>query len=69
MTTTFIRVLAIGAILQFFVTRRRAGNAIFEGEAEALWLRYPFVVVLQALTWTLLLMAIGAGVRRLRRAL
>ena len=68
MKKTFIRSLAVTAALQFIVTRARAGRAIEEGEAEALWVRYPFVVVLNALTWTLLIAAAGGLTRPLRRA-
>lgn len=68
MKKTFIRSLLVTAALQFIVTRARAGHAMEEGEAEALWLRYPFVVVLNAAAWTLLLAAIGGVTRPLRRA-
>ena len=67
MTTTFLRALAVGAVLQFFITRRRAGTVVVEGEAEALWLRYPFVVLANALVWTLMISAAGLAVRRVRR--
>jgi hypothetical protein len=59
MRRTFTRALIINAALQFIVTRQRAGNAIEEGAAEALWLRYPFVVLLNALVWTVMLTTIG----------
>jgi hypothetical protein len=68
MKTTFIRALAVTAALQFLATRVRAGNAMEEGEAEAMWLRYPFVVVANALAWTLMLSTIGGLTGPLRRA-
>lgn len=68
MRKTFIRSLAVTATIQFLVTRMRAGNAIEEGEAEALWLRYPFVVMLNALAWTLMLSTVGIITRPMRRA-
>jgi hypothetical protein len=59
MKRTFTRALIINAALQFVVTRQRAGNVLEEGGAEALWLRYPFVVLINALLWTLMLSAFG----------
>jgi hypothetical protein len=56
---TFTRALIANAVLQFVVTRQRAGHAIEEGAAEALWVRYPFVVVLNALVWTIMLSMLG----------
>ena len=69
MTRTFTRALVINAVVQFIVTRRRAGNVIEEGAAEALWVRYPFTVLLNALLWTLMLSALGRVVSVFRRAL
>lgn len=69
MKKTFVRSLIVTAALQFIVTRTRAGNAMEEGEAEALWLRYPFVVVLNALAWTLMISTVGGVIRPLRRAI
>jgi len=69
MKAIFFRALAVSAVLQFIITRQRAGQTLIEGEAEAMWLRYPFNVVLNALMWTLMLSALGAGLRRLRMAL
>ena len=69
MKTTFIRALALSALLQFILTRQRAGNAIEEGAAEAMWVRYPVNVLLNAIVWTLTLAALGAGVRQVRRLL
>jgi hypothetical protein len=57
MKNTFTRALVINAALQFVITRQRAGNVIEEGAAEALWMRYPFVVLLNALMWTLMVAA------------
>jgi hypothetical protein len=65
---TFLRAIAVNAALQFIATRAAAGRVAEEGAAEALWLRYPFVVVLNALAWTLLLTAAGGVWRSLRRA-
>jgi hypothetical protein len=64
---TFLRSLAISAVLQFAVTRARAGRVEEEGAAEALWLRYPFVVLLNALSWTLMLAALARVTRVVRR--
>lgn len=68
MKRTFIRSLMISAVLQFIVTRQRAGNVIEEGAAEQLWMRYPFVVLLNALAWTLMVSTIGRVLRPLRSA-
>jgi hypothetical protein len=68
MRKTFMRSLLVTAVLQFIITRQRAGQVVEEGAAEALWLRYPFAVLLNALMWTLMLSTIGRGVRLLRRA-
>jgi hypothetical protein len=66
---TFTRALIINAVLQFIVTRQRAGNVLEEGAAEALWMRYPFTVLINALLWTLMLSTLGRvlGVFRLLR--
>ena len=66
MGKTFVRALMITAVLQFVVTRQRAGQVVEEGAAEALWLRFPFVVLLNALMWTLMLSAIGRTLRIVR---
>ena len=68
MRKTFMRSLMVTAVLQFIITRQRAGQVIEEGAAEALWLRYPFAVLLNALIWTLMFSLIGRGTRLLRRA-
>ncbi len=68
MGKTFVRALMVTAVLQFVVTRQRAGQVVEEGAAEALWLRFPFVVLLNALMWTLMLSAIGRTVRLVRGA-
>jgi hypothetical protein len=47
------------AVLQFIITRQRAGNVIEEGAAEMLWLRYPLTVMLNAIVWTLMLSTLG----------
>jgi hypothetical protein len=69
MRKTFTRALIVNAVVQFVITRQRAGNVLEEGAAEALWMRYPFMVLLNALLWTLLLSALGRvlGVFRLLR--
>ena len=66
MSKTFTRALILNAVLQFVVTRQRAGNALEEGAAEAMWLRYPFVVLANALLWTIMLSTVGliAGIFR-----
>ena len=66
MRKTFVRILVVNAVLQFFVTRRRAGQTFEEGAAEMLWMRYPLSVLANALAWTLMLTALGrvAGVFR-----
>lgn len=66
MRKTFLRTLAITALLQFVVTRSRAGNAIEEGSAERMWMLYPLNVVLNAITWTLLIAAAARVARALR---
>lgn len=69
MRKTFTRALIINAVVQFVVTRQRAGNVIEEGAAEALWVRYPFVVLLNALLWTLMVSTLGriTGILRIAR--
>jgi hypothetical protein len=67
MRRMFIRAIVINAIVQFAVTRHRAGRAIEEGAAELMWVRYPFSVVFNALAWTLMLSAFGGTLRLLRR--
>ncbi len=66
MKRTFLRALLVNAALQFAVTRHRAGHAIYEGEAEAMWLRYPAVVLLNTISWTLLLAIAGRAARTIR---
>lgn len=67
MRTTFLRTLAVVAIVQFAITRTMAGNTIEEGRAERMWMMYPLNVVMNALVWTLLFGAFGR-MRRLFRA-
>jgi len=64
----FLRTLAVIAVVQFFVTRQAAGNAIEAGRAERLWLLYPLNCVINAMVWTLALTLIGGTARLLRRA-
>lgn len=64
---TFFRVLAVTVLLQFFVTRKAAGNVIEEGRAERMWMLFPVNVLLNAAMWTLLITVVGRGVRAVRR--
>jgi hypothetical protein len=64
----FLRTLAVTAVLQFVLTRARAGRVEEEGAAEMMWVLYPFNVVLNAAAWTLLIASVGGVVRVLRRA-
>ena len=66
MRRTFVRTLAVTAVMQFVVTRSRAGHAIEEGSAERMWMLYPFNVVVNALAWTLLIAAAARVTRALR---
>jgi hypothetical protein len=66
MSKTFTRALVLNAVVQFVITRQRAGTVIEEGAAEMLWVRYPFVVLANALAWTLLLSALGRITRLVR---
>ena len=63
----FFRLLIVNAVLQFVVTRMRAGRAEEEGAAEAMWMRYPINVVINALVWSLMLSTLGRLLRPLRR--
>lgn len=67
MRTTFVRTLAVVAIVQFVITRTMAGQALEEGRAERMWIIYPLNVVMNALAWTLVFAAFGR-MRRLFRA-
>jgi hypothetical protein len=69
MRKTFIRTLAVTAILQFIVTRTLAGQALEEGRAERMWMMYPINVLLNALAWTLLISAGGRMTRVVRHVL
>lgn len=68
MRRTFVRALAVNAVAQFIITRRRAGLAEEEGQAELLWLRYPAVVLANALLWTLTFAALARVGRAIRGA-
>lgn len=68
MSKTFTRALILNAVLQFVVTRQRAVNALEEGAAEAMWLRYPFVVLANALLWTIMLSTLGRIAAVFRRS-
>ncbi|HEY8173571.1 MAG TPA: hypothetical protein VIH21_10845 [Dehalococcoidia bacterium] len=62
----FVRALIVNAAVQFAITRTRAGRVEEEGAAEALWLRYPFVVVANALIWAIMFSTIGRVLHALR---
>lgn len=68
MRKTFVRTLMVTAVMQFIVTRTRAGQAIEEGSAERMWLMYPLNVLLNAVAWTLLIAAAGRVARAFRHA-
>ena len=68
MRRLYFRTLAVTAIVQFFITRTLAGRAIEEGQAERMWLLYPFNVALNAAVWTLLLAGAAQAARVVRRA-
>jgi hypothetical protein len=65
---TFLRTLAVTAVIQFIVTRTRAGHAIEEGAAERMWMMYPATVLMNALMWTLLIAASNRVLRVVRGA-
>ena len=67
MRTTFLRSLVVIAVVQFIVTRTRAGHALEEGSAERMWALYPLNVLLNALAWTFLLHLSGRALRLPRR--
>ena len=67
MRKTFLRTLAVTAVLQFIITRRLAGQVIEEGRAERMWLLFPANVVVNAAAWTLLIAASSRGLRIFRR--
>lgn len=64
----FFRALVVTAVMQFVVTRARAGRVQEEGQAELLWVRYPFVVIGNALAWTMMLSLAGRVTRIFRRS-
>ena len=63
----FFRLLIVNAVLQFVATRTRAGRAEDEGAAEAMWMRYPLAVVINAFIWALMLSTAGRVLRPLRQ--
>jgi hypothetical protein len=67
MRKTFVRTLAVTAILQFVITRRLAGQVLEEGRAERLWVLYPMNVLMNALAWTLFISLANGGMRIVRR--
>ena len=67
MRRTFLRTLMVTAVLQFFITRRMAGQVIEEGRAERMWMLYPVNVLMNALAWTLLFAGVGRALSVFRR--
>lgn len=67
MRKTFIRTLAITAVLQFVITRTLAGQTVEEGRAERMWMMYPLNVFLNTCAWTLLFAVGGRTLRVFRR--
>jgi len=65
---TFVRTLVVTAVMQFIVTRARAGQAIEEGSAERMWLMYPLNVLVNAVAWTLVIAAVERVARAFRHA-
>ena len=68
MQKTFVRTLAVTAVMQFIVTRVRAGQAIEEGSAERMWMMYPLNVLVNALAWTIAIAAAGRVARAFRHS-
>lgn len=68
MRRTFVRTLAVTAVMQFVVTRTRAGQAIEEGSAERMWMMYPLTVLVNALAWTIVIAAAGRVARAFRHS-
>lgn len=68
MRKTFFRTLIVTAVLQFFITRRMAGQVVEEGRAERMWMLFPVNVVMNALAWTLLLAGVGRALSLFRRS-
>ena len=66
MRKTFIRSLLITAVVQFVITRYRAGQTYEEGEAERMWMLYPVSVFMNALMWTLIIRGSARVIRLLR---
>jgi hypothetical protein len=64
---TFVRALILNAIVQFVVTRARAGHAIEEGAAERMWLLYPANVLINAAVWTLMIVVARRMIGVVRR--
>ena len=64
MRTTFLRTVAVVAVVQFVITRTMAGRVLEEGRAERMWMMYPINTLMNALAWTLVFAAFGR-VRRL----
>lgn len=65
---TFVRTLAVTAVMQFIVTRTRAGQAIEEGSAERMWMMYPLNVLVSALAWTIVIAAAARVARAFRHS-
>lgn len=66
----FLRVLAVNAALQFATTRMKAGRADDEGDAEAMWARFPVTVLFNTIIWSLMISTLSrlSGPLRRRRA-
>jgi hypothetical protein len=67
MRKTFTRTLIVTAVLQFFVTRRMAGQVVEEGRAERRWMLYPVNLLMNAMAWTLLVAGVGRIIGVFRR--
>lgn len=67
MRGTFLRSLVVIGIVQFFITRKQAGDALEAGRAERMWALYPLNVAMNAMMWTLLIAGSGRALRALRR--
>lgn len=67
MRRTFLRTLAVTAIIQFVITRTLAGQTVEEGRAERMWMMYPVNVLVNACAWTLLFAVGGRTLRVFRR--
>ena len=67
MRKTFIRTLLIMSVVQFFMTRRMAGQVMEEGRAERMWMLFPVNLVLNAAFVTLVIAGTGGLLGVFRR--